>query len=66
MRYLRIREAAGVFFWESSADGVSWDPFAQALAPFDVSAIEIGIGAWASQNQSVADTIKLDNINVLP
>jgi len=45
--FWRIREAAGTVYWETSPDGAAWTGQAEAPAPFDVSAIQIGLGGQA-------------------
>lgn len=66
MRWVRIREENDELFWETSPDGVTYEPFAQAPTPFDASFMEIVIGGGASGVASGAFTITLDDLNVVP
>ncbi|HEX2203962.1 MAG TPA: vanadium-dependent haloperoxidase [Longimicrobium sp.] len=63
-RWLRLREAAGVTYWETSADGESWEVLFSQANPFALTAVtpEIGGGTWEAS--PAPGVIVFDNFNV--
>ncbi|HTM18918.1 MAG TPA: hypothetical protein VL172_00355, partial [Kofleriaceae bacterium] len=45
--FWRIREQAGTVYWDTSPDGTAWNQQAEAPDPFDLSAVQIGLGGQA-------------------
>lgn len=63
-RWFRIREASGTVFWETSADGVTWNAFTSVANPISL------LWVWTEQflsytNPSTQPSFILDNINTL-
>ncbi len=44
-RYWRLRESGGTIFWDTSPDGVAWSNEGEAAVMFDLSNVEIIVGA---------------------
>jgi hypothetical protein len=64
-RFLRIREAGGQVYFETSPDGVSFAGFDQRPASIDVTAMEVVLFGGATNNPG-AVTVAVDNLNVGP
>ncbi|HEY0014882.1 MAG TPA: hypothetical protein VGC13_01135 [Longimicrobium sp.] len=62
-RWVRLRERAGVLYWETSADGVGWDLRVRNATPFTVTAVLIDISA-GGQPTAWAGMAIIDNVNV--
>ena len=45
MRWLRLRESSGSFYWDTSPDGVTWTQRYTFTSILDVSLVMLGIGA---------------------
>lgn len=65
-KYFKIRESNGTLFWDTSADGLSWNNFTSVANPFDITAVRIGmmVGTWRSETNTTSATY--DNYNVIP
>ncbi len=63
--YLRIREASGSLFFETSADGTSWSELAVLGDSFEVDFASFAILASANGTPTSSAVI-LDDINILP
>lgn len=64
--YLRIREASGTTYWDTSTDGINWTNRASATNPIAVTGLYQG---WVAQNYSAeatTTTAKIDNFNITP
>lgn len=65
-KWLRIREASGVVYWDYSTDGITWLNFTSATVAslFDISAMtaEISVGTWQAEANQV--TMVVDSFNV--
>ncbi len=64
-RWLRLREALGVLYWEVSADGTSWEVLASKAPPIAITAVNLGCGAGTWQRVPSPGVAVFDNFNVL-
>ena len=55
MRWLRLRESSGSFYWDTSPDGVTWTQRYTFTSILNVSSVTLGIGAgdWAGASPGV-------------
>lgn len=66
-RWLRIREAGGTTYWDTSADGVTWVNKVSASNPIVVTALKPILMAGMWQNESPNNrTAVFDNFNLPP
>lgn len=66
-RWLRLREAAGVIYWDTSPDRGAWSNLGSwTLAGFSIGALRglLGSGLW--EGETGAGTAIFDNLNVAP
>jgi len=67
-RWIRLREASGVIYFEYSANGRDWTERnaenVSALFPITSLSIESVVGTW--QAESITSTLVLDNLNIYP
>ena len=63
-RYLRIREASGTIYWDSS-DGITWTNRGSVATPIIITALQT---IWYIDGAvtPVTTTAKVDNFNILP
>jgi hypothetical protein len=64
-RYLKIREASGTMYWDTSPDGKTWTNFYSVANPMVITSVyvtmTVNVGAHASTT-----TAKIDDFNILP
>lgn len=55
MRWLRLGESSGSFYWDTSPDGVTWTQRYTFTSILNVSSVTLGIGAgdWAGASPGV-------------
>lgn len=63
-KYLRIREASGVIYFDYSSDGFNWTAFASDTPVYSYAASGIGVAVGASLEASSTAAI-FDNFNIL-
>jgi hypothetical protein len=63
-RYWRVRETAGVLYFESSPDAATWDVELQTSTPFYVGAVTVGFGVTTSAPMDSPVTISVPNYNI--
>lgn len=65
-RYLRLREASGTIYWETSPNGYSWTTrrSKSALVSVSVADVLLSTGRWAAES-SPGNAI-FDNLNLMP
>jgi hypothetical protein len=63
-QFLRIREASGTCYWETSPDGITWNSFASLANPFAVTNLWVDIGGGIYGTETVSTDIYWDNFNV--
>jgi len=61
MKYLRIRRSNGTFYFDYSADAISWTNLTSFADPFTVTNMNIGLQAGNWQSETQAGTSKFDN-----
>ena len=61
MKYLRIRRSNGTFYFDYSADAISWTNLTSFADPFTVTNMNIGLQAGNWQVETQAGTSKFDN-----
>lgn len=64
--WLRIREASGTIFWDTSADGVTWNNVTSLANPFTLAALNVYTAAGYYGTEPAPGTLILDNLNNLP
>jgi hypothetical protein len=62
----RLRESAGMIYWESSSDGTTWVEKRKAAIGFPVTAVKIGIGGEATAAMPGSVSIGTPRFNVGP
>jgi len=63
--YWRLRESAGITYWETSADARTWNTQASDPAPIPLSSVHIGLGAGTYQEEPVVPgTARFEGLNV--
>jgi hypothetical protein len=61
----RIREAAGLLYFETSADGTIWTQFATPISnPFAVTVLSVEFAAGTFQSEVAPGSSKFDNFNL--
>ena len=65
-RFWRIRETAGIFYWETSPDGLQWDTRGFMANPIAMDAVQIGIQAGCWDPVPTPGAVRVDNYNLLP
>lgn len=63
--WIRIREASGVIYWDTSPDGLSWTNFTSLAAPWSPASVYIKFQAIANNVASPGVTI-WDSLNITP
>ena len=55
MRWLRLRESSGSFYWDTSPDGITWTQRHTFTSILNVSSVTLGIGAgdWGGASPGV-------------
>jgi hypothetical protein len=65
--YWRLREAAGVSYWETSADGVAWTLLVSRPNPIPVRGLFMILGAGTSRREAIPPgAFRIDDVNVVP
>jgi hypothetical protein len=63
-RYWQLKESSGTLILSTSSDNATWVPVLAPVAdPFDLSAVEIRLGATADDLNPAAPTVTFDAIN---
>jgi hypothetical protein len=65
-RWLRIREASGVTYWDYSSNGTDWKNFYSKSNPITVTALLAEIGGGTYQSETNPGVMVFDNLNYLP
>lgn len=65
-RWWRLRESAGLIYWESSSDGNSWNEKRKAAVGFPVTAVKVGILGEATAQMSGSISIGVPRFNSGP
>ena len=65
-RYLRIREASTVTYWEYSTDGINFTTLYSGTTPFAVTSVYVNLDAGTYDDEGVTTTVKFDDFNILP
>lgn len=66
MRWLRIREASGIIYWESSPDRSSWTVQRSAPSTFSLASVKVRLSCGCWQAVASPGTAIFDNLNVSP
>lgn len=64
--WVRIREAGGTLFFDTSADGITWTNQRTTASPAWVSDTDIQIQLLAHRDGGVVDFVEFDNFNITP
>jgi len=64
-RWLRLREADGVLYWETSPDGQTWEVLASKAPPIALTAVTLGYGAGTWDRVPAPGVAIFDNFNVI-
>jgi hypothetical protein len=64
-RWLRLREADGVLYWETSPDGYTWEVLASKAPPIPITAVTLGLGAGTWDRVAAPGVAVFDNFNVI-
>ena len=64
MRWLRIREASGIIYWESSPDRSSWTVQRSAPSTFSLTSVKVRLSAGCWQSVASPGTAIFDNLNI--
>ena len=62
--WLRLRESTGVTYWETSADGQTWTLLLRRPSPFDLTSVEIQLGAGTYQPVASPGTAIFLSVNI--
>lgn len=65
-RYLRIREASGTTYWETSPDGVTWTSRKSKTTGFDMSNMYVTLLAGNDNSDPSPGTALIDDFNCCP
>jgi hypothetical protein len=65
-RWLRIREAAGTLYQETSPDGVTWTERGSAATPWWIGQVTVNLGAGTWSYTDTPGRAEFDNVNLLP
>lgn len=65
-RYWRLRESAGFFSCDTSADGLTWDTLGSISNPFSMNNVRVAIMAGCWNSTPDPGVAELDNYNILP
>lgn len=65
--WLRVREAAGTTYWDTSADATTWTTLHSVSNPIVVTAVQLVVkaGEWADEAAG-ATTVAVDNVGAAP
>lgn len=63
-KYLRIREAAGITYWEYSADAVTWNIEYQEADPFPMTSVSLEIAVGVFSVEASGTVVSFDNFNL--
>jgi hypothetical protein len=64
-RWLRIREASGTVYFDTSADGLTWNNFTSTPNPFTLTALVASLFIGTDSANAGTDTAIFDNFNVI-
>lgn len=62
--WVRLRESAGVLYWDTSADGVTWTTRRSSAAPAWVGDVNLSVVLAGHRNNGTADFAEFDNFNI--
>jgi hypothetical protein len=65
-QWLRIREAAGITYWEYSANGIGWTTAHSEADPITETSLQMLVQAGQFNVEAQTTTAILDNVNSLP
>lgn len=65
-RFLRLREAGGTLYWDTSEDGVVWSNFANIANPIPVTAVCAAIYVINPYTRTVATSAAVANVGFVP
>ncbi len=65
-RWWRIREKTGMIYWETSADGMTWNIRAQTMTPMPVDAVQVSLAAGTGSVVAMPGEAHFDNFNIGP
>lgn len=65
--WVRIREAAGTLYWDTSADGLTWTQRRSLATPAWIADVaNLSVKVEAHRDAGVVDYAEVDNLNVAP
>ncbi|MDQ0842403.1 hypothetical protein [Streptomyces sp. V1I6] len=62
--WLRLREAAGVLYWETSPDGMAWTTRRSSVSPAWVSDVNLSVIMAGHRNNGADDYAEFDSFNI--
>ena len=62
--WLRLRESAGVLYWETSPDGVMWTSRRSSASPVWVSDVNLSVIMAGHRNNGIDDYAEFDSFNI--
>jgi hypothetical protein len=65
-RWWRVREQAGMVYWETSPDGLDWSAHAAIPDPFGLDALDVRVGTECSTACPSPPSVSYDNYNLPP
>ncbi len=65
-RWLRIREASGSVYWETSTDGTTWTVRRTAETPYWCNYKDLALSFDAHRDAGTGDYFEIDNVNTGP
>jgi len=64
MKWWRLRESSGTFFWDYSQDEVNWTNFYNMPNPFAVTALSVALIIFQNSSEGSARIAEFDNFNI--
>lgn len=64
-KFLRMREAAGVTYWEYSAKGATWTTLHSVASPITLTSIQVQMQAGTYASEASATAVYIDEFNTL-
>ncbi len=65
-KYLRIRETAGVTYWEYSANGTAWTTLHSEATPFVMEQMKLELVSGVYATEATSTLVIYDNLNFVP
>jgi hypothetical protein len=65
-KYLRIRETAGVTYWEYSANGTAWTTLHSESTPFLMEQLKLELVSGVYATEATSTLVIYDNLNFVP